>query len=98
MQMPPLRPPEISDRPRDISQSDWTQEVSMNEWAQNIVEWHGLVSLSSARIRDFDRIEPLHSRWDFPEDTYHRPMPVIKLRWKGLVDPTWVRLLLMSCM
>lgn len=89
VRVPPLHPSELG---LDPSTSD------VEEWSYEIVEWLGLVALESPRVQAEDIIDPHLSRWTFPTGTPEQATPVRVLRWEGMVDPGWVRQLLLNCM
>lgn len=90
VRVPPLQPQVIAD---EHSASD------IEEWSQDIIEWLALVALESDRVRgDNNGVDPYLCRWAFPEGTTEQSTSVRVLRWKGMVDPSWVTQLLITCM
>lgn len=89
VRVPPLLPQSITDE---------QNSSEIEEWSQDVVEWLGLVALESDRVRYNSGVDPYLCRWAFPEGTNEHPIPVRVLRWKGMVDSSWVTQLLITCM
>lgn len=61
--------------------------------AADLLEWLGLVSLDSPRIRADDSIDPYLSRYQVPELSESGPVArnLVKMQWYGFIPPTFVR-------
>lgn len=70
----------------------------VGEWSHDVVEWLGLVALESPRVQNNDSVDPHLCRWAYPAGTTEGATPIRVLRWKGMVDSSWITQLLISCM
>ena len=93
-QQPHVRVPPL--KPNDAADNYSTADVE--EWSYDIIEWLGLVGLSSTRVQSNDNVDPLLCRWAFPEGTSENTTTIRVLRWQGMVDSGWITQLLFSCM
>jgi ribonuclease P/MRP protein subunit RPP40 len=61
--------------------------------AADLLEWLGLVSLDSPRIRADDSIDPYLSRYQVPELGEGSPITrnLVRMRWYGFIPPTFIR-------
>ncbi|OCL01504.1 hypothetical protein AOQ84DRAFT_306556 [Glonium stellatum] len=59
----------------------------------DLLEWLGLVSLDSPRIRAHDSIDPYLSRYQVPELGESDPVArnLVRMRWYGFIPPNFIR-------
>jgi ribonuclease P/MRP protein subunit RPP40 len=66
------------------------------ELATDMYEWLSLARLDSPRIHFGDNIDPYLSGYQVPRQKDKKPASVRKVSWRGFIQPSWVRQLLVD--
>ena len=63
-----------------------------------ILEWLGLVTLESPRVKSYDSIDPFLARYQAPQHELAAPGNLVAIRWRGFILGGWVRRLFVECL